>query len=314
VTDTPAPMDTPLHLPTLIKEIGRGARGARDLPLEQARQLFAAMLDGQVDELRLGAIVVGLRVKGESVDELAGFHAALQARTLPLAVPPGPRPVLLPTLNGARKLVNLMPLLALQLARDGVPVLIHGRSDFGAARGDSFGLLAALDHPACTSREEAELRLEGQRLAVLPTALLCPGLDALMALRARIGLRNSAHTLAKLLDPFEGRGVKVAAVTHGDFYERLAELLPRLGSGVVMKGCEGEAYPHPRRASSLKAWRDGAPLSLAAGEPEEAELLETAGEAQDAARIQSLFAAGPGAWPARLRELHATLLMLSAHM
>lgn len=304
-------MDDPLDLPALIKEIGRGARGARDLSMAQAERLFGAMLDGEVDDLRLGAVVLGLRVKGESVDELAGFEAALRQRTAPLARPAGPRPVLLPTLNGSRKLVNLMPLLALQLARQGVPVLVHGRSDFGAARGDSFALMAALGQPCCDSRGEAEQRLRDQHIAVLPSARLCPGLDALLALRERIGLRNSAHTLAKLLDPFAGQGVKIVAVTHGDFYERLAALLPRLGSAVLLKGCEGEAYPHPRRPSSLQAWRDGQPQPLAAAEGEDAALIETQGDCADAGRIQDLLAAGPEAWPLRLRELYEAVLMLS---
>jgi anthranilate phosphoribosyltransferase len=52
-------MDDPLDLPALIKEIGRGARGARDLSMAQAERLFGAMLDGEVDDLRLGAAGAG---------------------------------------------------------------------------------------------------------------------------------------------------------------------------------------------------------------------------------------------------------------
>jgi anthranilate phosphoribosyltransferase len=313
-------MPEPLNLPALIKEIGRGARGARDLPREQAAQLFGAMLAGEVDELRLGAIVLALRVKGESSGELLGFADALKAHTESLRAPSGPRAVLLPALNGSRKLLNLMPLLALHLAHQGVPVLIHGRSDFGAARGDSFALLEALGHPRCTSLAEAESRLAQQRLAVLSTALLSPGLDALMALRPRLGLRNSAHTLAKLVDPFKGRSVRVVAVTHGDFQERLAQALPQLtaqegSAALLLKGCEGEAYPHPRRSPSLQAWQAGQALALPAGEAEDAPLWDSDGDARaDATRLRSLLEAGPTQWPARLREMAQTVHMLSTHI
>ena len=112
----------------LIKELGRGTRGARDLTREQAENLFGEMLDGRVPDMELGAMLIALRVKGESADEVAGFLAAMQARTVRLAAPGGPRTVLLPSFNGARKQANLMPLVAQLLARDGVPVLIDRKS------------------------------------------------------------------------------------------------------------------------------------------------------------------------------------------
>ena len=305
------PAAPPLDLPALIKEIGRGARGARDLSRAQAAALFGAMLDGEVDELRLGAIVLALRVKGESVDELLGFHDAMQARVQRLQH--AQRVVLLPTLNGARKLLNLMPLLALHLAQQGVPVLVHGRNDFGAARGDTFALFDALGHPTCTTLAEAQDRLNAQNLAVLPTALLCPGLDRLMALRPRLGLRNSAHTMAKLLDPFHGHSVRVAAVTHGDFLDALATVLPQLdGPSLLLKGCEGEAYPHPRRPASLQAFVGGEPVDLALAEAEQAPLWETLGNVEaDAEALRGLLRQGKDAWPTRMQEVAMALAQLS---
>jgi len=303
-----------LDLPALIKEIGRGARGARDLTREQAATLFGAMLDGEVDELRLGAIVLALRIKGESVDELLGFADALRRRTEPLTVPGPGRLVLLPTLNGGRKLLNLMPLLAMHLAAQGVPVLVHGRHDFGGARGDTFALLDALGHACCPDLASATAALEQHRLAVLPTAALCPGLDRLMALRTRLGLRNSAHTLAKLVDPTAGRSLRVVAVTHGDFLERLAEVLPLQaavdgGAALLLKGCEGEAYPHPRRPPSLQLFDGQQRPPAADAVADDVELWESTGASEpDAARLLQLLAAGPAAWPLRLREMADLLI------
>ena len=57
----------------LIKEIGRGERGASDLDEADARKLFGTMLDGGVPELELGAILIGLRMKGEAIAELSGL-------------------------------------------------------------------------------------------------------------------------------------------------------------------------------------------------------------------------------------------------
>ena len=110
-----------------IRELGRGREGTRDLSLDEARQLYGAMLDGGVPELELGAIAIALRVKGESIDEMLGFLGALNERHYGLQCPPGRlRPVVIPSYNGARKGVNLTPLLALLLKRYGIPVLVHG--------------------------------------------------------------------------------------------------------------------------------------------------------------------------------------------
>ncbi|MEO8656675.1 MAG: DNA-binding protein YbiB, partial [Ramlibacter sp.] len=108
-----------------LKEIGRGKQGARSLSREQAADLFGQVLDGAVTDLEVGAFCLAMRIKGETAQEMCGFLDATAARTH--AVPAGERPlVVLPSYNGARKLPVLTPLLALLLARRGLPVLIHG--------------------------------------------------------------------------------------------------------------------------------------------------------------------------------------------
>ena len=110
-----------------IKEIGRGKDGARSLSRDDARLLYSAMLDGRVSDLELGAILLAMRVKGESVEEIGGFLEAAEASFIPLQAPTGQfAPVVLPSYNGSRHMANLTPLLALLLARQGVPVLMHG--------------------------------------------------------------------------------------------------------------------------------------------------------------------------------------------
>ena len=65
MTSSPAGLrSTSVDCVPLIREIGRGARGARDLGRERAQAMFAAMLDGEVPELELGAILVAMRIKG----------------------------------------------------------------------------------------------------------------------------------------------------------------------------------------------------------------------------------------------------------
>ena len=69
-----------MNYASIIKEIGRGRDGARDMTREQAEQLFGAILDGGMPDLELGAILIALRVKAESDEEMQGFYAALDKR------------------------------------------------------------------------------------------------------------------------------------------------------------------------------------------------------------------------------------------
>ena len=264
-------MRTPTDAKTMnyapyIKEIGRGAKGAAPLSAGQAETLFGAMLDGQVPDLELGAIILSMRIKGETLPEMQGFMAAVNARTPQLAVPAGPRCVILPTYNGARRQPNLMPLVALLLAREGIPVLIQGRHDFDS-RVSPFALLEALDIRPAADLAAAEAALATRHLACLKADQLLPGLDRLLALRLRLGVRNSGHTLAKLVDPCRGRSVRVVAVTHPEYLERMrAYLQGDGGSAMLLRGTEGEAYANPRRRPRLEGFHAGRAWVLAEAE------------------------------------------------
>ena len=235
-----------------IKEIGRGRKAAGDLSRNDARSLFTAMLGGVVPDLQLGAILIALRVKGESLEELAGFAAACEASYNHLQpLEDGAIPVVIPSYNGARQLPNLVPLLALLLAREGIPVLIHGvMRDPG--RVTTLEVLSELGFRPAASPDEARAQLAAKRLAFIPTAALAPQIAVLLDLRARIGVRNSAHTLVKMIQPFAGPALRIVSVTHPDYLTRMREYFTTYDSAaLLLRGAEGEAAAHPRREPSV---------------------------------------------------------------
>ena len=229
----------------LIKEIARGKHGARDLSREQARDLFAAIFSGEVAGAALGAILVALRVKGETAEELAGMMEALGPHVRPVRVTTRrAQPVVIATYNGARKLPNLVPLLVLLLAREEVPVLLHGAAQ-ESSRVGTFEILSLLGHAPTRDIDEAEDRLEHKLLAPVPIGILAPDLARLLDLRLEVGVRNTGHTLAKLLLP---QGVdasaacRLIAVTHPDFLALMREHFAATPANVfLMRGVEGEA-------------------------------------------------------------------------
>jgi len=271
-----------------IREIGRGSHGARSLGREDARALMAAMLAGEVPDLELGAILIAMRLKGESLDETLGFLDALAPSVAALDAPPErPRPVVLPSYNGARRGANLTPLLALLLARYGVPVLVHGLAggedsyagdddapgDPAASYGrvTSASILWELGVAPSPTHVDAMHRLRRGGVAYLPVEVLSPGLARLLDLRTRVGLRSAAHSLAKLVDPFGGCSVRVVSVSHPDYLVRMREVLEATGAdAMLMRGTEGEPYANPKRQPRLEIYAHGRPVRVV--EPEEGTL------------------------------------------
>jgi len=236
-----------------IREIGRGATGARDMSRAEAQELYGMMLDGSVPDLEMGAIAIALRMKTETVDEMIGFLAAASER-LPAVRPPRGRirPVVIPTYNGARRTANLTPLLGLLLQRYGVPVLMHGLGDdYGRVTSEQilreYGLLPS------DSVQQAQLVLDEHGLAYLPLGLLSPGVERQLALRSRLGLRNSAHSLVKMLDPFHGDALLLAAATHPDYLSSMRAVLSAIGANaLLLRGTEGEPFANPKRRPNIE--------------------------------------------------------------
>ena len=253
-----------------VREIGRGKDGARALSLERARELMAAILAGEVDDLALGAVLLALRMKGESATEIAGFRDALEPHLVRVA-PVTPGWVLIPSYNGARSIANLVPLLALLLARRGVPVLVHGQGSEPAfvarPRVTSAAIFAALELAPCLPSEAPARSADGLP-AFVELAALCPALARLIALRARLGVRNVAHTLAKVLRPVSGPCLLVSSFTHPEFGRMQAELFRSSGEhALTMRATDGEAVVSARRTQAVDCWRNGVCTPAIAAQP-----------------------------------------------
>jgi anthranilate phosphoribosyltransferase len=253
-----------------LKIIGRGKEGARALDHIQARDLMQRILSGRVSDLELGAFALAMRIKGETPQELGGFVEAAQVHTLPLAS--ATPAVLLPSYNGARKLPNYTPLLALLLARAGLPVLVHGPLH-DAGRVTSAEIFEALALPPVSDAASVQARWAAEQPAFMALELLNRPLAQLLALRDVLGLRNPGHTIAKLLPAIPG-ALQVVNYTHPEYARSLADYLRLLGGdAMLMRGTEGEPVADCRRQPRFDVYLSGEPQPQFSHEPETGSLL-----------------------------------------
>jgi anthranilate phosphoribosyltransferase len=244
-----------------LKEIGRGKQGARPLAREQAADLFGLVLDGQVTDLEIGAFCIAMRVKGETPEEMCGFLDATARRLQRVGSASGKPVVVLPSYNGARRLPVLTPLLAGLVAKRGLPVLIHGTAT-ESSRVFVRDVLHALDVQA---HDAAPVLQDGQ-VAFVPTEVLCPGLKRLLDARRVIGLRNSAHSLVKLLNPCTGPAVIVSSYTHPEYAVSMGAVFERTrATALLLRGTEGEVVADARRLPQMDGFVRGERVTLQEG-------------------------------------------------
>lgn len=246
-----------------IKEIGRGARGAKPLAREQAKDLFGQVLDGQVTDLEVGAFCLAMRIKGETPEEMAGFLDATHARLARFPASTGQPLIVIPSYNGARKLPVLTPLLALLLAREGLPVLLHGTKT-EARRITAAAVLEAMGVAPLSSVRAVK---DGE-LAHATTELLCPGLKRLLDVRQVVGLRNPGHSVVKLMLPADGdKQLLISSYTHPAYAESMAETFALMQMNALLsRGLEGESVADPRRTAQVDGFVQGRRIELQAQE------------------------------------------------
>ena len=248
----------------------RAIAGADEEPVtllpRDARQLFAAMLEGGLPDLELGALLMALGTKALPQWALLALDAALADSVLPL-VPPvcdsdQASPLVLPAYGGTRLQRNLTPLLALLLRSLHVPVLVHGTLE-GHGRVASAYVFRELGIMPCMTLSQARRALDQYGIAFVPTGVIAPGLAQVMSLRTRTGISGLCHVMAALIDPFGGAGLRVVTAGSRRDLGVLRDVLMASGrSALLMAGSEGEPFADPRRRPRLEWLRDGMAMTL----------------------------------------------------
>lgn len=246
-----------MSIASYIKEIGRGKEGARSLSEDQAHDLMCQVLDGAASDLEVGAFALAMRIKGESPIELAGFVKAAHERCI--RIRPTQPTVVLPSYNGSRKLPNLTALLALLLSQEGVQVLVHGPM-LDTGRICTAEIFRDLGLPFATSPTDIENAWSRREPVFIATESLCPSLARLLDVRRVVGLRNSGHTIAKLLSPCDSpaASMRVVNYTHPEYAVLLTEFLGYTSAdAMLLRGTEGEPVADPRRVPRLDIFIGG---------------------------------------------------------
>ena len=197
------------------------------LSFDDARLAMGAVMDGESTPAQLAAMLMGLRMRGETVDELAGFATAMRERVVRVDAPEGTVDVVGTGGDGSGTF-NISTASALVVAAAGVPVAKHGNRAITSKSGsadvlDALGI--RIDHDAASAG--ASLREIG--FAFLFALNFHPAMRHAGPTRKEIGIRTAFNLLGPLTNP-AGTRRQVLGVGDPRAAGRFAEVVARLGT------------------------------------------------------------------------------------
>jgi anthranilate phosphoribosyltransferase len=188
---------------------------------------MGAVMDGEATPAQLAALLMGLRMRGETVDELAGFAAAMRERVVRVEAPEGAIDVVGTGGDGSGTF-NISTTAALVAAAAGVPVAKHGNRAITSKAGsadvlDALGI--RIDHDAASAG--AALREHGFAFLFAPN--FHPAMKHAGPTRREIGVRTAFNLLGPLTNP-AGTRRQLLGVADPAVAARMAEVVRLLGT------------------------------------------------------------------------------------
>lgn len=200
----------------------------RNLAREEMHEVFSAVMDGQTSDVQKSALLVALRMKGETPDEIAGATLAMRERVTPLNVD---REDLIDTCGtggDGRGTFNISTVAALVAAGAGAMVAKHGNRAVSSSCG-SADLLAALGVNIDLDADAMTRVLERAGIAFLFAPRLHPAMSAVAGVRRELGVRTIFNVLGPLTNPAFARR-QVLGVFSPRLVPVVARVLASLGS------------------------------------------------------------------------------------
>ena len=235
---TPARLDEAQAQTGLRLFLMRLMRG-EDLAREEANALLDALLDGEATDAQIAAALVGLAVKGETVEELAGMAAAMRSRAVRIDARHTRFIDTAGTGSSGAKTFNVSTAAAFVIAGAGLPVAKHG-SRAATSRSGSADVLTALGVCVTASPEISERCLNEIGICFMFAPLYHGATARVAKIRRELGVHTTFNLLGPLTNPASAPR-QIIGVWHRALIDPMAHALVALGTehAWVVHGADG---------------------------------------------------------------------------
>ncbi|MYC42238.1 MAG: anthranilate phosphoribosyltransferase, partial [Acidimicrobiaceae bacterium] len=281
--------------------LGALADGA-DLNSDITRAVLSTILSGDATDGQIAAFIVGLRIKGETVEELVGLQTAMLDSATPLAVPDNTIDIVgaggVPSRR--RHALNVSTMAAVVAAGAGATVCKHGNRKASSTSG-SFDLLEALGVDVDLTPTQLEAQVHSIALGFAFARTFHPAMRHVGPVRAQLGIQTVFNILGPLSHPGRLRR-QVVGVGDWSTAQRMVRVLEATGSqrALVVHGDGGLDELSTTGPSKILSLEDGeiteltvtaSSVGLASASPEDIAGGDTAANARIA---RSVFAGDSG--------------------
>jgi anthranilate phosphoribosyltransferase len=256
--------------------IGKVATGAT-LSREESASAFDAVMSGEATPSQMGGLLMALRVRGETVDEITGAVSAMRAKMLRVTAPPNAIDIVGTGGDGSGS-VNVSTCASFIVAGVGVPVAKHGNRAL-SSRSGAADVLAALGVKIDLKPEDVSRCVKEAGIGFMFAPAHHPAMKNVGPTRVELATRTIFNLLGPLSNP-AGVIRQMVGVFSRQWVEPLAQVLKNLGSDSVwvVHGSDGLDEITLTGPTFVAALENGAVRTFEVT-PEEAGLGRVGGEA-----------------------------------
>lgn len=278
------------HFRPLLAKVATGA----PLTREESAYVFDKMMSGEATPAQMGALLMALRVRGESVEEIAGAVSVMRSKMLRVSAPEDAVDVV-GTGGDASGSYNISTCAAFIVAGAGVPVAKHGNRALSSKSG-AADVLMALGVRIDLSPADISRCISEAGIGFMFAPAHHPAMKHVGPTRVELGTRTIFNLLGPLSNP-AGVTRQMVGVYAKSWVVPLAEVLRTLGSAraYVVHGCDGldeitlcgptdMALLEDGQIRSLEIWPEQFGLSRA-----DAEALKGADAAHNATALRAVL-------------------------
>src|SRR3954449_7023753 len=237
---------------TLIGKVATGATLTRD----EAAKAFDHMMSGEATPSQMGGLLMGLRIRGETVDEITGAVTTMRAKMQRVAAPPDAIDVV-GTGGDASASYNISTCAAFIVAGAGIPIAKHGNRAL-SSRSGAADVLGALGVKIDLRPDEITCCIYEAGIGFMFAPAHHPAMKHVGPTRVELGTRTIFNLLGPLSNP---AGVKrqMVGVFSRQWVEPLANVLKNLGSerAYVVHGSDGLDEITTSGATSVASLENG---------------------------------------------------------
>jgi anthranilate phosphoribosyltransferase len=242
---------------TMQEWIGKAAAG-QDLQIHEAAAAMRCIMSGQATDAQIAALIMALRMKGETAGEISAFAAVMRERAAKVPIQGDDLFDLCGTGGDGTGTINVSTLAALVVASLGVRVAKHGNRSVSSSCG-SADLLEALGVNLDAEGDALVRCLDDAGICFLFAPKLHPAMAHAAGPRREMGVRTVFNLLGPLTNPAHVQR-QLLGVFDAAWTTRMAEVLQRLGAVQAMVvhgegGMDEVSLAGPTQVSELKDGR-----------------------------------------------------------